>query len=125
MASYIFLAGIGVIVTGFAIAWGTVRIPNTALYILLIILCGLLRGRLALTVATIASSLAVAALAYAESLSAVAYIIDYYNIYDIQRIIKSLADGKDLNSIFKEVLLLDYDGFYQKWKEYLTSKYYN
>ena len=65
-----------------------------------------------------------ASLAYAESLSAVLYIINNYNIYDLQRIINLLASGKKLDTSIKEVLLLDYDRFFEKWKEYLEGKYY-
>lgn len=57
----------GIVVTGLAVALGTIRAPNTSIYVLLIILSGLLLNRRAMVLTTVLCSLAVLGLVWAES----------------------------------------------------------
>jgi PAS domain S-box-containing protein len=67
LACWGLILGSAVIITGFGIVWGTVRSPNTSIYVLIIMLSGLLLGRRAMVATTVLSSLTVLGLVLAEN----------------------------------------------------------
>lgn len=60
-------------------------------------------------------------LAYAESLSAVAYLVERYGLYDIKRVIDELAKGVDMRAALQNVLFISYEDFQENWKKSLDE----
>lgn len=60
-------------------------------------------------------------LAYAESLSAVTYLIERYGIYDTKRLLLDLAKGNSMGTAFYNVLFVSYEDFQANWKKYLDE----
>ncbi|MFC1878677.1 GAF domain-containing protein [Chloroflexota bacterium] len=67
LVSYSVVIISGLVVTCFAIIWGTIRSPNTAFYILIVVLAGLLINRRAMIFTVFICSLIVLALVLAEN----------------------------------------------------------
>ncbi|MDH4100490.1 MAG: peptidase MA family metallohydrolase [Nitrospirota bacterium] len=60
-------------------------------------------------------------LAYAESLSAVTYLVERYGIYDTKRLLLDLAKGNSMGTAFYNVLFISYEDFQANWKKYLDE----
>ncbi|HTZ18490.1 MAG TPA: hypothetical protein VMB78_08625 [Dissulfurispiraceae bacterium] len=54
-------------------------------------------------------------IAYAESHSAVSYLMDRYRPYRIKELLNSLSKGNDLNTAFKDSVQISYTEFIEKW----------
>ncbi len=65
-----------------------------------------------------------AALAYAEALTLVDYIIAEFGIGDLRRIFKKLSRGKSIEEAFRLVLDIEYKDFENDWHRYLKKKYF-
>lgn len=64
-----------------------------------------------------------AALAYAESLAAVAYINDTYGMADIQRILQRLSQGNSTEAALRSTIHSDYGQLESDLAKYLADKY--
>lgn len=53
--------------------------------------------------------------AYRESYSAVAYLIDRYGLFRVKELLFSFSEGKDINQAFKDVFYISYDEFISEW----------
>ncbi|MDP2167378.1 MAG: peptidase MA family metallohydrolase [Thermodesulfovibrionales bacterium] len=53
--------------------------------------------------------------AYAESYSAVAYLIEKYGFYSMKRLLLALGEGKDINEAFLNAFYISYDEFVSTW----------
>jgi tetratricopeptide (TPR) repeat protein len=54
-------------------------------------------------------------MAYAESYSAVSYLIDKFGMYKIKELLQTLSEGKDLHAAFDSVLFFSYNKFLETW----------
>jgi tetratricopeptide (TPR) repeat protein len=61
----------------------------------------------------------VAGLAYAESLSAVKFLVSQYGPYSLQRILTALANERTIDEAIREATFISYDEFQSKWERYL------
>jgi tetratricopeptide (TPR) repeat protein len=64
-----------------------------------------------------------AAVAYAESLAAVAYINDSYGMGDIQRILQRISQGNSTEAALRATIHSDYGQFESDLARYLSDKY--
>lgn len=60
-------------------------------------------------------------LAYAESLSAVTYLVERYGIYDTKRLLIELEKGNSIHDALQDVLFISYEDFQDNWKKYLDE----
>jgi tetratricopeptide (TPR) repeat protein len=63
-----------------------------------------------------------ATVAYLESNSATAYLIDRYGMGKVQDIIEALAGRQPMAAAVKDRLMVSYDEFQQRWSEHINEK---
>lgn len=62
-----------------------------------------------------------AALAYAESKVAVEYLVDRFGFEGLSALLRSFAEGDEVNAAFRRSLGLSYRSFEKDWRSYLRS----
>jgi tetratricopeptide (TPR) repeat protein len=62
-------------------------------------------------------------ISYAESLAAVAYIVDSYGLSDVQRILQRIGEGNSTESALRAIIHSDYGQLESELTRYLIDKY--
>ena len=62
-----------------------------------------------------------AQLSYAESYSAVKYLIDRYGMYAVQALLKDLSRQRDFSKAFEDRFFIPYREFQTEWQKGLAS----
>lgn len=63
-----------------------------------------------------------AALVYAESYSAVDYLIDKYGIFRVKSLLEELSGRRNFKEAFKDLFFLSYDEFQSSWERSIMSR---
>jgi len=64
-----------------------------------------------------------AQLAYAESFSAMKYLVDTYGLVKVREILELLATNSSIDFALRSTINLDYSQFEDEWRQYLMVKY--
>ncbi len=59
---------------------------------------------------------------YAESYSAVDYLIDRYGIFRVKTLLEELSGGREFKEAFKDLFFISYDEFQSAWEKSIMNR---